>query len=72
MKLNTSKENVSFSMESWLIDIMDNTCTSLDINRSQLIARAVKKNCLKKVVRNHPELLATVYTRIIEGSNGEK
>jgi len=46
--------------------------TTLDITRPQLIARAVKKYCLEKVVRNHPELLATVYTRIIEGSNGEK
>ncbi len=59
-------------MESWLIDVMDYTCIGLDINRSQLISRAVKKYCLEKVARSHPELLGTVYRLIMERANGEK
>lgn len=71
MKLNASKENVSFSMDSYLIDFMDHVCRTSDLNRSQLISRAVKYYCIERILRAHPPLLELIYSKVIDGANEE-
>lgn len=69
MKLNEEKIPVSVSLEQWLIDIADHTCKTLDINRSQLVTRALKTYCFDKIIKSNPELWAGLYKHVIEGSN---
>jgi len=69
IKLNETKENISCSMESWIIDVMDHCCKILDINRSQIITRAVKYYCVDKLIKSHPELWRSVYGKVVQDSN---
>lgn len=69
MKLNETKENISSSLEAWIVEIMDYCCKCQDINRSQLITRAVKYYCLEKIFKSHPELWRTVYAKVNSDSN---
>ena len=69
MKLNEEKVPVSVTMEQWLIEIMDHTCKTMDINRSQLVTRAVKHYCIDNVIKQNHILLDAVYNHVEKVSN---
>lgn len=59
MKFDTSAENVSVSMPSWLIEELDNFCNQNDYTRSNFVCRAVRKYLLAKM--DSPGLWKEVY-----------
>lgn len=69
MKLNEEKIPVSVSLEQWLIDVADHTCKTLDINRSQLVTRALKYYCADRIIKANPNLWTGLYNHVIEESN---
>jgi len=69
MKLNEEKIPVSVSIEQWLIDIADHTCKTHDINRSQLVTRALKYYCFERIIKAYPGLWGVLYKHVIEDSN---
>jgi metal-responsive CopG/Arc/MetJ family transcriptional regulator len=64
VKLNEEKVPVSVSLEQWLIEIIDHTCKTLDINRSQLVTRAVKHYCMDRIIKQNPALLELIYNHM--------
>ena len=48
IKRNKTTENISISLPSWLLEIVDYHCDAHDFNRSSLIKRAVKQYISRK------------------------
>jgi hypothetical protein len=68
-KLSEEKLPVSVTLEQWLTEIADHVCRVEDINRSQLVTRALKYYCFSRIIKARPGFWQTIYSDIIETSN---
>jgi metal-responsive CopG/Arc/MetJ family transcriptional regulator len=69
MKMSEEKLPVSVTLEQWLIEIADHICKVEDINRSQLVTRALKYYCFNRIIKARPGFWQTIYNDTIEASN---
>ena len=65
--LSNTSENISVSLPSWLIEIMDHICEYHDLSRSNLVKRALKKEILFRA--ENPTIWKVVYKEMKDKSS---
>ncbi len=65
-KLNKSTENISISLPSWLIEVLDEIIEDKDFSRSSFCKRAIKKYLLYQI--EDPILWGEIYKLKVEKS----
>ena len=59
VKLVKTTENISITLPSWLLEILDEVCEEQDFNRSTFAKKAIKKYLLYK--HDKPSIWQKIY-----------